>query len=154
MANFKKIYNYLRLSSRIDTAGQPLEDEIPMIIENGTEVVISLVPEGVSDEVPSEQTLFEQNSIVFKRIPVQWESPEKENFQTFLSIMDRYKDKQMFIHCQANMRVSVFMALYHIIVKGWQVQDAMVEVRKIWNPDDIWQAFFEQILSDHQVNAL
>ena len=85
MKKKKKIYNYLRLSPKIATAGQPLEDEIPIIIANGTEVVISLVPEGKSTEVPAEQDLFEQNSIIFERIPVEWESPEKKDFQTFLN---------------------------------------------------------------------
>ncbi len=145
------IFNYLKVSSRIATAGQPLKHEIPGILENGTEIVISLVPRGVETEVPGEQDLFEQGGLVFERIPVVWEAPKKDDFQKFLDKMAQYREKQLFIHCEANMRVSVFMALYHIIVEGWKVHDAMAGVREIWNPNEIWREFINRILSDNNI---
>ncbi len=70
---YEKIFNYLRISHRVETAGQPRKKELQLIIKSGVEVVISLVPKGVNTEVPEEQQLFEQRGIVFERIPTEWE---------------------------------------------------------------------------------
>ncbi len=151
---YEEIFNYLRISHRVETAGQPLKKEIQLIIKSGAEVVISLVPKGVNTEVPEEQQLFEQGGIVFKRIPVEWEAPQKDDFQAFLDKMAEYREKQLFIHCEANMRVSVFMALYHIVEKGWRIPGAMAGIREIWNPNDTWRAFFKETLLDYHIITL
>jgi len=61
--------------------------------------------------------------------------------------MEKYKNKKLFVHCAANMRVSSFVALYRVIKEGWDYSDVVNDVYKIWNPNDIWSDFIRSELS-------
>ena len=84
----------------------------------------------------------------YVQIPVVWEQPTEANLASFLHAMTMYESQRVFIHCAANMRVSVFMALYRIRSLGWSRDDAMQMVYEIWQPNEIWSRFIEQNLRE------
>ena len=141
------IFNFLRLSERITTSGMPLKEEIPFIGDLGGDLIITLVPEGVGSDLPGEAGLVYTAGLRFVRIPVYWEKPGLDNFISFCRIMEENIDQKMHIHCEANMRVSVFMALYRIIVNVWPQEKAMAPVAEIWKPNKTWQAFILKVRS-------
>jgi hypothetical protein len=49
------------------------------------------------------------------------------------------------VHCQANYRASSFIMLYRIHRLGWQKEDAIPVMERMWNPEDfpVWQKFIE-----------
>jgi 4-methyl-5(b-hydroxyethyl)-thiazole monophosphate biosynthesis len=143
-----QIYNFLKISDRITTSGMPMKEEIPLIARSGAKAVISLVPKGVGADLRGEKSQVRAAGLFFERLPVDWQSPEVGDFQSFCTIMEEYLDKQIHVHCEANMRVSVFMALYRMIVEGWTREAAMLPVEEIWRPNDTWQAFMQKVL-DH-----
>ena len=143
-----QLYNYLKISDRITTSGMPTKEEIPLLAQSGAEAVVSLVPEGVGTDLRGEETHVRTIGLDFERLPVEWESPKPGDFHSFCTIMEKYHDKQIHVHCEANMRVSIFMALYRMIVEGWTREAAMAPVEEIWRPNDIWQAFMQKVL-DH-----
>lgn len=59
--------------------------------------------------------------------------------------MDELAGKRVFIHCAANKRVSVFMALFRRLRQDWAVAATMPDVLAIWEPDAVWQQFMEQM---------
>ncbi|NNG00819.1 MAG: phosphatase [Desulfobacteraceae bacterium] len=142
------IFNFLRMSSRITTSGMPLKEEIPEIAGLGVESVITLVPEGVGSDLPGEAELVDAAGMRFSRIPVYWESPEIDDFTDFCRIMATNQHQKCHVHCEANMRVSVFMALYRIIVREWTKSAAMTAVAEIWKPNETWQAYIRTILAN------
>ncbi len=141
-----RIFNYLKLSDRITTSGMPTEEEIPLIAQSGAEVVVSLVPEGVGTDLRSEPSLVSAASLLFERVPVDFRSPRVDDFESFCRVMEKHDNRRIHVHCEANMRVSVFMALYNMIVEGLPEDTAMSAVEEIWKPNETWQAFIQKVL--------
>ena len=136
------------LAEGIATSGQPSEDELLQIAKIGYKVVINL---GLSDaeySVRNEEQILKSRGIKYIHIPVEFESPKGKDFQEFVSALNRHKELKVFIHCAANKRVSVFIALYRIMVLGWEKDKAINELEKIWKPNNIWESFIERQLTN------
>jgi protein tyrosine phosphatase (PTP) superfamily phosphohydrolase (DUF442 family) len=141
------IYNFLRLSDRLATSGQPTEKQFQEIGLAGFEVVINLGLTGTDYALEDEADLVRGLGMKYIHIPIIWENPTLDNFDEFTSMMDLHQGNKVFIHCAANMRVSVFMALYRVLHLGWDRERAMEDVRKIWEPDATWDALIQQVLN-------
>ena len=141
------IFNYQRLSDRIATAGQPSEAELAAVAAAGFEAVINLglvdAPYALADERSVAQAL----GLDYRHIPVLWERPVPSDLARFIETMEALAGQRVFVHCAANKRVSVFMALYRIRKLGWSRTEALAEVARIWEPEGVWQAFIEQALA-------
>jgi hypothetical protein len=61
--------------------------------------------------------------------------------------MDGLTGKRVFVHCAANKRVSVFMALYRQLRQGWSPDSVMPDVLDVWEPDTLWRQFMDEIAS-------
>jgi len=142
----EEIYNFLQLSDRIATSGQPTEDQLREISLAGYEVVINLGLVGTDYALEDEEGLVCGLGMKYVHMPVIWENPTRENLDKFLSTMDLFQGKRVYIHCAANMRVSVFMALYRVIRHGWELEHAMQDVHRIWEPNEIWANFIQQVM--------
>ena len=141
------IINFKMLTEGIATSGQPSEDELLQIAKTGYDVVINL---GLSDteySVRNEDQILKSMGIKYIHIPVVFESPKDEDFQEFVLALNKYKESKVFIHCAANKRVSAFIALYRIMVLGWEKDKAIHELEQIWRPNNIWESFIERQLT-------
>jgi protein tyrosine phosphatase (PTP) superfamily phosphohydrolase (DUF442 family) len=145
------IYNYLRLSESIATAGQPTEDQFPTIKDSGYQVVVNLALPESANALPDERAIAENLGMQYIHIPVVWENPTLENFQDFAHALQANTDKPVFVHCAANMRVSAFMYLYNRIYKQMSEEQAQGNLAQIWTPNDIWQNFIQKAIANHQV---
>jgi hypothetical protein len=67
--------------------------------------------------------------------------------------MDELSDKRVFVHCAANKRVSVFMALYRQLRQRWSPDAVMPDVHSIWEPDDVWSLFMKEMTTKFQVKS-
>lgn len=143
----EEIYNFLQLSDRIATSGQPTESQFKEISRAGYEVVINLGLTGTDYALEDEAGLICSLGMKYVHIPVIWENPTLENLDEFTSIMELHQDDKVFVHCAANMRVSVFMALYRILYLGWDQERAMEDMYKIWEPNARWDVFIQQTLN-------
>jgi uncharacterized protein (TIGR01244 family) len=144
----QSIYNYLPLSSRIATSGQPTADQIQAIAEAGFEVMINLALPSSDNALSNEKELAEALGMHYVHIPVIWEHPTAADLASFLHAMKTHESQRVFVHCAANMRVSVFMALYRVKSLGWSREAAMQAVYKIWQPNEIWNNFIDQTLRE------
>jgi protein tyrosine phosphatase (PTP) superfamily phosphohydrolase (DUF442 family) len=145
LSELEGIYNYKKLDDRITTAGQPLETEIPAIPAAGFEVLIYLGLFKAENDVPEEPRILERQGMIFEHIPVVWENPLPGDFAKFCAVMAKYRKHRLFIHCVANMRVSVFMALYRMVEDNWDYEAAMMDIHDIWKPNETWMKFIDRI---------
>ncbi|HBY07042.1 MAG TPA: phosphatase [Chloroflexi bacterium] len=143
----ESIYNFLVLDERIATGGQPSAPEIAKIAEAGYEVIINLALSTSDNALENEKGLVESQGMIYIHIPVLWENPTLENLESFLQIMSQYRNQRIFVHCVANMRVSVFMALYRILGLGWPPDQAFQTMHEIWEPNPIWAGFIEHAIN-------
>ena len=146
MTTLEAIYNYRRLSPWLATAGQPLEEELHAIGRAGFEVVINLGLADAPYAVADERTILESHGLRYVHIPVSFETPEAERFESFREHMRALAQHRLFVHCAANKRVSVFVALYRVIEEGRRLDEVWTDVEAIWQPDAVWQAFLRDTL--------
>ncbi len=147
MDDLEGIKNYRKLSDTVATAGQPRERDFPLMAKSGYQVVINLGLADAEYALPDERGLVERLGLKYVHIPVEWKAPTAADLNEFMSAIDACGDKKLFIHCAANKRVSVFMALYRIKRLGWSYDEALRDVNKTWTPDAVWQQFINQMIS-------
>ena len=141
------IYNYKFLTEGLASSGQPTEDEIGIIINAGYNIVINLGLHNSDYSINNEASIFQENNVTYIHIPVIFEAPEAKDLDDFIKALKKYKENKIFIHCAANKRVSVFIALYRILILGWEKDKAIKKLHTVWQPNDIWQSFINQQLT-------
>jgi uncharacterized protein (TIGR01244 family) len=146
----EEIYNYLKLSDSVATAGQPTEAQFSVIKESGYQVVVNLALPDSPNALSYEQAIVESQGMQYIHIPVVWENPTLEDIARFFSVMEAKADKPVFVHCIANMRVSAFMYLYRLIHERMSDEQAKKELHQIWTPNDTWQEFIKQVIEHYQ----
>lgn len=140
------IYNFLKISDSIATAGQPTAEQFLSINESGYQAVVNLALQESLNALPDEQAIVEAQGMQYFHIPVIWENPTLEDIKRFFSVMETNVDKNVFVHCAANMRVSAFMYLYRLIYEHISEEDAKKNLYQIWVPNENWQKFIAQII--------
>jgi uncharacterized protein (TIGR01244 family) len=139
------ITNYLPLSERLATAGQPTAAQIAEIAAAGYQVVINLALHDGDYALADEAGAVRAAGMEYIHIPVQWERPTRADLLRFFEVMDAHRDERVFVHCAMNMRVSVFVALYRVLRLGWEPARAMQDVARIWQPNETWAGFIEEM---------
>jgi protein tyrosine phosphatase (PTP) superfamily phosphohydrolase (DUF442 family) len=141
----EEIPNFLQISDRLATAGQPTINQYPAIATAGYQVVINLGLIDSPNALADEATIASNLGFAYIHIPVQWNQPTPEDFQEFADEMDKQNGHKIFVHCAANKRVSVFVYLYRLRT-GTDQPTALQDLAKIWTPNPIWQSLIEQVL--------
>jgi len=144
----EEIYNFLALSENLFTGGMPTSEQLTDAAQRGVQIVINLAPHEVSNALPGETELVSSLGMQYINIPVIWNTPTKDGLDRFMNVMDENRDKRILVHCQANFRATAFVALYRILSKGWNEEDAMAGMHRIWDAEDylIWKLFIEENL--------
>jgi protein tyrosine phosphatase (PTP) superfamily phosphohydrolase (DUF442 family) len=137
--NIADIVNFLHLSDRLATAGQPTIEQYPAIAAAEYQVVINLALTDSPSALVDEQSIARSLGLEYIHIPVIWTEPTLADFQEFMNIMDKYSAQKVFVHCAANKRVSVFLYLYRQLAEGIDELTAYQDLVKIWIPNPIWQ---------------
>jgi protein tyrosine phosphatase (PTP) superfamily phosphohydrolase (DUF442 family) len=141
----ENISNFLRLSERLATAGQPTSEQYPAIAAAGYGVVINLAVADAPNALINEAEIAQHLALDYIHIPVEWLTPTLADFQEFVSVMDAHTSQSIFVHCAANKRVSVFVYLYRQLDRGVAESIARQDLAKIWTPNRIWQDFIDAI---------
>ena len=138
------IFNFLQLSDRVATAGQPTEKQFLSVKDAGYQVVINLAPQTAENALPDEKRTVESLGMMYVHIPVKFDQPTVEDFDRFCLAMHENTQRPVFVHCAANLRVSAFFYLYRRVYEGLSDEVAQVELQKIWTPNQVWQTFINQ----------
>jgi len=141
------LYNYRRISERIATSGMPTAEQLAAIARAGFDVVINLDQLDSRHALPDERQMVTALGLIYEQIPVVWDNPGHAQVVQFLDALDRHADKRVFVHCVANYRASVFIALYRILRLGWPPAEALADMMTVWQPNPTWQAFIESELA-------
>ncbi len=141
---------YLEINDQLSTSGQITYEEIALLKEAGFDVVINLAPAD-EERNGSEGFLVTQQGMTYIQIPVSWKNPAPRDLQLFFDVMAANKDRKVYVHCFANMRVSAFVYLYRTLQLGESEVAARADMEKIWDPNaqDQWVRFIEQAQKAH-----
>ncbi len=146
----ENIYNFLQISERIGTSGQPSKEEFALIKEAGYQLVVNLALPESPNALAEEKQIVESYGMEYVHIPVAWEKPKLEDVKDFFQVMQANAEKKIFVHCAANKRVSAFIYLYRRLQEGISDVEAKKDLYQIWTPNQIWQRFIEQVMDFYQ----
>ena len=139
------IKNFVVVSDELATAGQPSESELAALQARGFTAVVNL---GLLDPkycLPDEAGTAAGLGLEYHHIPVDFQAPALADFERFVEVMRGLSGKKAFVHCAMNFRVSCFVALYGEAELGWSRERADAHIRRLWEPNDVWQAFLGRV---------
>jgi uncharacterized protein (TIGR01244 family) len=132
------IRNWQHVDARLSSSGQIGYDQIPLLAEEGYDVVVNLA---IADEERNgeEGFLVAQNGLTYVHIPVDWEQPTMDDVEMFFDVMQANADRKVYVHCFANMRASAFVYMYRTLVEGVPEADARATMNEVWDPGELEQ---------------
>ena len=143
--DLSKVYNYHDIENLFTTSGQPNAYQLKLIAENGYDAVINLAPNSVLEgSVISEAEILTANNVKYIHIPVNFNMPKKEDFLEFVKSLKENKDKKIWIHCAANMRVSAFVYKYRRDILELKDDEVIKDMKLIWSPNHTWSSFLNK----------
>lgn len=144
--------NYVAVSERLHTAGQPNAETLAGLGERGFGLVVNLAPPTTPDAVAEEGKLVAAAGVAYVNIPVRWQEPTAADFDLFSAVMQGAGGKKVLVHCQVNMRASAFTFLYRVVHEGVAPEAAFTGMSQVWVPRDQWADFVHATLAAHGID--
>jgi protein tyrosine phosphatase (PTP) superfamily phosphohydrolase (DUF442 family) len=146
-SQLEAIYNYLPISTQLATSGQPTTNQFSAIQRAGYSIIINLAPANVENALPNEAAVVASLGMDYINIPVNFSHPRQQDFEKFVSLLQRHSHQKIWVHCAANMRVSCFIFKYRTAILGTNQNHAQADLRKIWQPNAVWKRFIAKPVS-------
>jgi len=143
--------NVVEISPQLVTSGQPSAEALATLKGLGFEAVIYLAPATVSDAVRDEQLIVTRQGLTFINIPIRFDHPTEEDFETFAAVLGGLGSRKVLVHCQVNLRASSMVFLYRAIVLKEEPRVAYQAVSGVWAPEGPWRRLIESELRKHKV---
>lgn len=141
----ESIRNYTWVSDDLASAGQIANDQIPLLVEAGYDVVVNLAIADV-ERNGEEGFRVAEAGLAYIHIPVDWQEPTLDDLDLFFDVMEANEGRKVFVHCFANMRASAFVYLYRTMVQGVADDVAGATMSEVWDPAEVeqWGALIER----------
>jgi protein tyrosine phosphatase (PTP) superfamily phosphohydrolase (DUF442 family) len=150
LERLSRIYNFREIGEHLGTSGQPTETQFQDIRDAGYEAVINLALPTSDKAIAQEGSIVSKLGMAYVHIPVNFQNPTDQDFDSFCGVMTAFKERRVFVHCAANMRVSAFVFLYRVLELGVPQTEAERDLKAIWDPDPCWDAFLRRQLAEHR----
>lgn len=139
---FHKLYNHVQVDERISTSGVITGEAIEQMAREGYSAVINLLPDAHQHALANEAELVRKHGLDYHHIPVDFAAPNEASYLAFERALDGIEQRQrVYVHCAANMRVSVFMAIYGAKRMGWSAERGARLIAEVWEPNEVWRQF-------------
>ena len=139
--SIEDIRNYIQVSDRIASSGQPEDHQFKDIAEALYEAVINLAMPNSENAIPEEGNIVTSLNMMYVHIPVPFDAPDVFHLRDFIKMMDALSHRKVWVHCVVNYRVSAFLYQYYRLVHGAQPQEAKKVMLASWEPNETWQRF-------------
>ena len=144
--------NFVEVSKRIDTSGQPSKELLENFTVKGYSLVVNLAPPLSEGSILDEGGLVAQSGARYVNIPVDWKQPSYNDFQFFSDVLNSQTADKVLVHCQINMRASLFTFLYRVVHEEIDPAVALEKMTLVWAPADQWLEFAQMVLDKNNVD--
>lgn len=149
MTQLEAIYNYRAVDEMLATSGQPTANQLKAIADAGFTVIINLaLHDDPRYSLPDEPGTVASLGLNYVHIPVQFGSPKPQDLLSFFEAMLEHRERKIWVHCAANMRVSAFLGLYRVLKQGWEEERAFELMHELWQPNEVWTSFIASSLQE------
>ncbi len=135
------ITNYIKVSERIASSGQPNREQFKSIAEAKYQVVINLAMPNSDTAILEEGNIVTALEMLYVHIPVPFDAPNMNHLCQFIKVMDAFSNQKIWVHCVANYRASAFLYHYQRLICGATPEDAKKVMLPSWTPNEVWQNF-------------
>jgi protein tyrosine phosphatase (PTP) superfamily phosphohydrolase (DUF442 family) len=144
------IGNFLPITPTLSTSGQPMPEAFEAIRSAGFSLVVNLATPASESWNPSEQAIVESLGMTYVGIPVDWENPTLADFEDLADLLDASLDtsgdRQVWVHCALNWRVSAMIYLYQRLRRKQPQESALRNLAAIWVPNQVWQEYIDAVM--------
>jgi protein tyrosine phosphatase (PTP) superfamily phosphohydrolase (DUF442 family) len=145
--------NYVTWRPGLASASQPSAAWLARVDAAKIDLVVNLAPPGVHGSIAEEGDIVRSRGVTYVNIPVTFAKPTAEDFHRFSELVSAYRDRNVFVHCQVNLRGTSFAFLYRVIHEGADVRESMAKLTGLWAPDRVWSRFIEETLAANGLKA-
>lgn len=130
------------------SAGLPNQRHFQVLQSMGVTTVVDLIPGDRSEHAK----LMKAMSLSYHNIQVDWQNPTLEDFQQYVELMTRANktNGKTLTHCRLNWRGAVFTYLYRVTQLNEAEAIARKDMLAIWQPNEVWQKFINQVMKHYQ----
>ena len=139
--------NLVKWRDGLTSSAQPSHDFLARAKAAGVEMVINLAPPQSQGSIDNEGGIVGRQGIVYLNIPVNFGEPSAEDFRVFVDAMKSASKKNVWVHCQVNLRGSAFTFLFRVIHENAPVDETLKKMLGVWSPDSVWKKFIETTLA-------
>ncbi|NJM51090.1 MAG: hypothetical protein HC843_09620 [Sphingomonadales bacterium] len=140
-SRLEQIFNFRRIDGRLTISGQPSEEQLTMLRDDGAEVIVNLGLHSHEKALPDEPASCAKLGLEYIHIPVAFDAPTEKDYQDFREVMAAQKNKRIHIHCIINARVTAFFHRYGIETGLFGTNEAAALLESVWRPGGIWAEF-------------
>ena len=141
----KNIFNYYEYNSKLAAGGQPTEEQLKAISDEGFNAIINLSPVSTRNYLPTETELAEKFGLDLIHFPVDCSNLKDRHYRVFSSILKQFEDKKVFVHCGGNIKSSNLVHMYNVLEKGVNEADSLKELKLIQEPEEKWFSYFKEM---------
>lgn len=139
LSSLEAIRNFVQLTPRIGTAGQPTENQFQAIANAGYKAVINIAMPEHPDSIDHEGKLVTELGMNYLHLPVPFDRPEANHVKQFFSLLQAQDNQPVFVHCIMNYRVSAFMYHYLRLIEECTEDQARSPIFEQWKIEPQWQ---------------
>ena len=103
--SIENILNYIQVSDRIASSGQPEAHQFEDIADAGYEVVINLAMPDSKNAIPEEGNIVASLNMTYLQIPVPFNAPDVSHLRDFIKVVRSLSHRRVWVHCAFNYRV-------------------------------------------------
>lgn len=112
-----------------------------MIRRAGFGVIVNLIPNGFLEKpLKDEVSIVTKLGMKYIHIPINGD-PTQQLFKTFVNTIPKESNEKIWVHCSVNMCASSFLFKYRCTIQRVDEQDAIWDLREIWEPFGAWKNF-------------
>ena len=143
----QEISNYRKVNDMLILGGQPNEEQLKAVAQEGFRIVLNLATINPRYSLPNEGGLVRSLGMAYYHIPVEWGNPTEDDFVAFENVFKQLSKEKMFIHCASNFRATAFYSLYALKHLGWSDAQADEFMAPVWQGSHypIWKNFINQM---------
>ena len=138
------LLNYCEVTDRISMGGQPTIDQFSVIKQMGKDVIIQLVVKEASYSVKDEAYHVDKASLGYEFMDISFANPTLEDVEQFMQLMQKYRDKNLYVHCAVGFCTSGLMVIYLMQTQSMTYAEAKACVLSDWNPTPVWTNLIEE----------
>ncbi|MGA2261984.1 MAG: protein tyrosine phosphatase family protein [Acidobacteriota bacterium] len=142
--------NYVELSSRIGTGGQPTDAGMKQLAEKGYKRIINLRTSGEGVDLAAEERQAMQLGLRYYMVPFNAKEPTEEQALAFSALMSALKEDKVFVHCGSGNRAGSLMMIYLALEEGMPPDKAEQEARKAGLRSSDLLEFAKQVIGRHR----